>query len=167
MHKRIVALVGAATMATLVSGAGLAAASASPASPAASGTEHFYLMTTQPSASRYSVIATGLFTAGGTDVSGSKSDLVKLPGGSFKINHGGRLHVVKMQLNRTTCLANFVATAAFTVGNGKGAYKGISGSGKALISSQFIARRSKGACNPNATPVVLEQTITAKGNVKL
>ena len=91
MHKRIVALVGAATMATLVSGAGLAAASASPASPAASGTEHFYLMTTQPSASRYSVIATGLFTAGGTDVSGSKSDLVKLPGGSFKINHGGRL----------------------------------------------------------------------------
>ena len=167
MRKRIAALVGAAATATLISGAGLATASASPSSPAVSGTEHFYLMTTQPTATRYSVIATGLFTAGGTDISGRNSDLIKLPGGSFKIHHGGRLHVVKMQLNRKTCLANFVATAGFTVGNGTGVYKGISGSGKAVIKSLFIARRSKGACNANATPVVSQETITATGKVKL
>ena len=167
MHKAIVALVGAATTATLIGGAGLATASASPAGPAASGSEQFYLMTTQPSASRYVVIATGLFTAGGTDISGNTTDLVRVTGGTFKIHHGGALHIIKQQLNKKTCVADFEATAAFTVGNGTGAYKGISGSGKALISSMFIARRVKGVCNPNATPVVNEQTITAKAKVKL
>jgi hypothetical protein len=168
MRKTIVALVGAATAATLISGAGLATASASPSRPAASGSEQFYLMTTQPAANRYVVIATGLFTAGGTDISGNTTDVIKLAGGSFKIHHGGKIHVVKQQFNPKTCLANFEATAAFTVGNGTGAYKGISGQGKAVVSSMFIARRnSKGKCNPNATPQFNEQTITAKAKIKL
>ncbi len=167
MRKTIAALIGAATAATMITGAGLAAASARPASPSSSGTEHFNLMTTQPSASTYTVIASGLFTAGGIDISGSTTDTVKLPGGSFKIHHGGPLHIVKQQLNRKTCLANFEATAGLTVGGGTGKYKGISGSGKATINSLFIARRSKGTCNPNLTPVVAEQTITATAHVKL
>jgi hypothetical protein len=168
MRKTIAALIGTAATATMISGAGLAAASTRPASPAVSGTEHFYLMTTQPTASKYSVIATGVFTAGGVDVSGNTTDKVDLPGGTFKIHHGGPVHVVKEKLNRKTCLADFEGTASFTVANGTGAYKGISGSGKAVISELEIARRnSRGACNLNATPVVNEQTITAKAHVKL
>ena len=167
MRKIIASLAGGAAATMLIGGVGLASASARPAGPAVSGTEHFYLMTTLPSTSRYTIIATGLFTAGGTDISGNTTDLVKLPGGTFKIHHGGAIHIVKQQLNRKTCLAVFDATASFTVGNGTGRYHGISGSGKAAINQMLIARRSKGACNPNLNPVVNEQTITAKGLLKL
>lgn len=170
--QQLAALAGALTLAwaaaiMLVGVAGPASASTRPASPAVSGTEHFYLMTTQPSTSRYTIIATGVFTVGGTDRSGSKADLIRLPGGTFKIQHGGPFHIVKQQLNQKTCLGRLEATARFTVGNGTGAYRRISGSGKAVISSMFIARRSKGACNPNLNPLVLEQTITAKAHIRL
>lgn len=163
-----IAVVAAAAATMIASGTGLAVASASTVQRAAvSGTEHFNLMTTQPSTSKYTIIASGLFTAGGVDRSGNNVDVVKLPAGSFKINHAGPVHVIKQQLNRHTCLMNFAATAKFTVGHGTGAYKGITGSGKALISGLGIARRTKGQCNPNANPLVLEQTITATAHVSL
>jgi hypothetical protein len=163
-----ITVAGAIAATVIASGTGLAVASASPVQrPAVSGTEHFSLMTTQPSASKYVVIASGVFTAGGVDLSGNSVDLVKLPHGSFKINHGTAVHIVKMRLNPRTCLEVFVATAKITVGHGKGAYKAIKGSGKATISGLAIARRSKGRCNPNANPAVSEQTITASAHVSL
>ena len=149
-----ITVAGLAAAAMLAGGAGLASASARPASSAISGTEHFSLMTTQPTAARFTIIATGVFTAGGTDISSQTTDLIKLPGGTFKVHHGGRIHILKEQLNRRTCLAVFEARAGLTLGGGTGKYKGISGSGTALISQTFIARRSHGACNPNSTPSV-------------
>jgi hypothetical protein len=64
--RRIVT--GAAVIAVVAaaSGAGLAAASASATASANSGTEHFYLMTTQPAAAKREIVPTGLFTASGT-----------------------------------------------------------------------------------------------------
>jgi hypothetical protein len=57
--------------------------------------------------------------------------------------------------------------SGFKVGGGTGAYQ-ISGSGTAVISALAIARRnSKGQCNPNANPVVNQQTITARAHVRL
>jgi hypothetical protein len=94
-------------------------------------------------------------------------DLVKLSGGTFKINHGSAVHILKEKLNPQTCLLQFAATAKFKLEDGTRAYKGISGSGKALISGLGIARRSHGQCNPNANPLVSEQTITATGHVHL
>jgi len=167
MRKTTAAIAAAAT-AVLATGAGLGVASASQASPAASGTEHFYLMTTQPSASRYTVIASGVFTAGGTDISGNTTDKLNLPGGTIKIHHSGRIHILVQKFDAKTCLAHFKGTATFTVGGGSGAYKGISGSGKATVNVLEIAKRnSKGQCNPNAAPKVNEQTITATARVKL
>ncbi|MGD0701447.1 MAG: hypothetical protein ABSA02_16380 [Trebonia sp.] len=168
LPMRIAVGAGAVSLAAALGGAGLAAASVRPAAPPKSGTEHFYLMTTQPAASRYSVIATGVFTAGGTDIAGNTTDTVKLPGGTFKINHGGQTHVVKQQFNPTTCLGVFEGTSKFTVGGGTGKYARITGSGNATINFLGIASRTKkGACNFNANPVVNEETITATGHVKL
>jgi hypothetical protein len=168
MHIGRIAVAGAAAAAMITSGAGLTAASASTARPAAaSGTEHLSLMSTEPSASKLTVIASGLFTAAGTDRSGSKTDTTTLPGGTFKIRHGGPLHVIKEQLNQRTCLMQFAVTTKFTLGGGTGAYKGISGSGKALISGIGIARRVKGTCDPNVTPAAQEETITGTGHVTL
>ena len=159
---------GTVAVAAALCGAGLASASTGAAAPNATGTEHFYLMTTQPSASKYSIIATGVFTTGGVDISGSKTDTVKAKGGTFKIHHGGKFHVIKEELNPKTCLAQFEARVSFTLGGGTGAFKKLSGSGKALISEVAIfSRNSKGACNPNANPVVNEETITATGHVRL
>jgi hypothetical protein len=167
MHISRIAIVGAVASAMITSGMGLALAGTGSVQRKVSGTEHFSLMTTQPSASKYVVIASGLFTAGGVDVSGNVVDLVKLTGGTFKINHGTSVHITKEQFNPKTCLEVFAATAKFTVGHGTGAFKGISGSGKAVITDIAIASRSHGHCNMNANPAVNEQTISATGHVSL
>jgi len=165
---RIAVGAGAVSLAAALSSAGVADASVRAAATSGSGTEHFYLMTTQPAESTYTVIATGVFTAGGTDIAGNTTDTVKLPGGTFKINHGGQPHVVKQHLDPRTCLGVFEATAKFTLGGGTGKYAGITGSGNATVDDLAIAaRNAKGVCNFNANPVVNEQTITAMGQVKL
>jgi hypothetical protein len=159
---------GAVAIATALCGAGLASASTSAPALSAAGTEHFYLMTTQPSASRYTIIATGVFTTGGVDISGSKTDTASVKGGTFKIHHGTAFKIIKEEVNAKTCLAQFEASVSFTLGNGTGAYKKLSGSGKALINEMAIfARNAKGVCNPNANPLQNEQTITATAHVRL
>jgi hypothetical protein len=162
-----IGLVGAVAAAMVASGAGFAVAGASTVRPAASTNETFNLMSTVPTASKYVVIASGKFTAGGTDISGSSTDLVKFSNGTFKIDHGTAIHIIKENLNPKTCLAVFEATAKFTLIDGTGAYKHISGSGKAVVSGLFIAPRSKGQCNPNGNPSVSEETITASAHVSL
>jgi hypothetical protein len=164
MRKTIAALAATAGVTALVTGAGLAAASPSPAT---SGTEHFGLMTTLPGASKYTIIASGVFTAGGVDISGNSTDTAKFANGSFKIHHGGKVKVVKEQLNPKTCLELAIVKVKFTPGGGTGAYKGLSGSGKATVNDLAIGSRSKGHCNPNANPVHNEETIAATAHVKL
>jgi hypothetical protein len=164
MRKIIAALAAAAGATVLVTGAGFAAASAR---PALSGTEHFTLMTTQPSGSKYAIIASGVFTAGGVDTSGNTTDTATFANGSFKVHHGGKFKIIKQQLNQKTCLAVFEAKGPLTLGSGTGAYKGISGSGSAVISEMAIFKRTKGSCDPNVNPVSNEQTITATAHVKL
>lgn len=167
LPMRIAIGAGAVSLAAALGGAGLAAASVRPAAHPTSGTEHFSLMTTQPAGSSYAVIATGVFTAGGIDVAGSPTDTIKLPGGTFKINHGGQLHVVKQQFNPVTCLGVFEATAKIKLGRGTGKYARITGSGSATINDVGIGRRTKtGACNVNANPAVNEETITATAQIK-
>jgi hypothetical protein len=52
-------------------------------------TEHFQLMITSATSSTFSVIATGVFTAGGAGHSGNKVDTLVFPTSSFKITHQG------------------------------------------------------------------------------
>jgi hypothetical protein len=166
--SRKLAAAGTAAVAIALCGAGLASASTGADALSSTVTEHLYLMTTQPSASRYSIIATGAFTAGGLDISGNTTDTAKFKGGTFKIHHSGAIRIIKEKVNSRTCLAEFEGTARFTLGDGTGAYKKLSGSGKALISELAIfSRNSKGACNPNGKAVVNEQTITATAHVRL
>lgn len=161
---------GAATaiaLAGVLSGVGLTSATASPATAAWSGTEHFFLMSTKQTADRSAVIMTGLFTLGGLDIAGSTTDVIRLPGGSFRIFHGSRPHVLTNQFNSSTCLGRFKARVKFTIGDGTVRWRGITGSGTATISGLSIGRRTSGACNPNVRPLVSEQTITATASVKL
>ncbi len=165
MRKTIAALAATAGAVVLVAGAGLAVASASPAGT--SGTEHFYLMTTENSGAKSELIATGVFTAYGTDIEGSSADTAHVTGGTFKIVHNSGFKIIKESVNATTCFAVFEAKTPFKLTSGTGAYKGISGSGSALITETEITAKSKGKCNPNVNPVANEQTITGTAHVTL
>jgi hypothetical protein len=165
--RKITAALTTAAAAILATGVGLGTASASPAAPAAaSGAEHFYLMNASATSNRLSLIATGVFTGAGVDISGNSSDTVQLPGGTFKIIHSangpGASHA-----NPTTCFATFSGTSPFTVSGGTGRYKHISGSGKAVITFVGIAPRAHGKCNFNANPVAQQETIVGTAKVHL
>ncbi len=161
-----ISIVAAAAASMIASGAGFAVASTGAAQRhASSGTEHFYLMTTEPSASKYTIIATGFFTAGGVDMSKNAVDSVKLAGGTFSVRLGLPGNITKSVVNPKTCLAEFAVTFKITLGDGTRAYKGIGGSGTAVVSAIGITSRSHGACNPSVNPTVEEQTITAVAHV--
>lgn len=164
MRKTTVTLASAAAASVIISGAGVAAASPR---PAASGTEVFHLMTTSATARQLSLIATGVFTAGGVDISGSTTDTVKFANGTFKINHPGK-GTGTHSLNPKTCLFTSNATGKYTVSDGTGAYAGISGSGTAKISFLGIAaRNSAGKCSTSLKPVSAQETIIGTGHVSL
>src|SRR5260370_38275333 len=84
MRRTIITAIGAATAAAMISGAGLAAASAR---PAASGTEHFQLMTTSATSNKVSAIFTGTFTPGGVDIEKGNPATQRPPGGTLTITH--------------------------------------------------------------------------------
>jgi hypothetical protein len=165
MRKTTAALITAAT-AILATGAGLGTASASPAAPASSGIEHFYLMTTSATSNSSSVIAAGVFTAAGVDISGPSTDTVQLPGGTFKVHHPGQTSG-SPKLNPATCFVTDTGTGKFTISGGTGKYKGLTGSGQVVINIVGILARSDGHCSRNVNPDAWHQTLTGTANVHL
>jgi hypothetical protein len=161
-------ILAAATVAALAATIGITSAAAAPATakPSVTGTEHISIMSTSASPKApESIIVTGVFTAGGKDVSGNNVDAIKLPGGSFKIHHAGP---ESQSLNAKTCLLAVNGTGTYKIAGGKGAYKGISGSGKYKLTIRAItARTAAGKCNTNAAPVAWQFMVMAKGPVSL
>ena len=75
LRGKILGGMGVVALVAVVAGTGLTAASASQVGASVrSGFEHFQIMTTSETTSRQSIIATGLFTAGGVDHSGARVD---------------------------------------------------------------------------------------------
>ena len=145
-RTRLLAAASTAVTAAALAVSGLAAASA--ATPAASGTEHFQIMTTSSSGRAPStMVATGGFTAGGLDHSGG---------------HG------KQSFNPKTCLFVISQHGTFKLSSGTGKYAGISGHGTYRLSIMAVAARTaKGKCSQKAPPVAWEQIIKASGPVTL
>jgi hypothetical protein len=170
MRRTLTILIGVAATATMITGAGVAAATTShPASPrpAATRIQHFQLMTTSATSNKESIIALGsVFTAGGVDHSGNTVDRVVFPGGTFKIRHSpgkGPQH-----FNAKTCLITINQHGTYTIGNGTGRFKGISGHGKYRFSIVAVgARNSKHKCSQSKPPVAFQQVIKAQGPLKL
>jgi hypothetical protein len=168
--KRIVSLITAVTAVGAAAAAALwlavPAGAAPTVRPAVSGIEHFQLMTTSATATKIPVIVYGsLFTSAAVDHTGSTSDTLVFPNGSFKINHSKV--PVHMHFNGKTCLLQASGTGKVTLFGGTGAYKGISGKPVAAVSILGIAASSKGKCNTKKPPVVFQQLIKAAGKVTL
>ncbi len=166
MRKTLATAVTAISVTAALGGAGLAAASASTtARPAASGTEHFQIMTTSASSRKQTIIATGLFTAGGVDHSGNSVDKVVFPGGSFTIKHSAGKG--PQTFDPKTCLLTLSLHGTYVAGHGTGKYKGISGHGKYQLSILSVFARSGGKCSQSKPPAAWEQIIKASGPVSL
>ena len=143
MRKIITSAAVAATAVALLGGTGIAAASSH---AAVTKTESFQLMSTSGT-NKSSAIAYGAFTAAGVDTSGAhNTDTLTFSNGTLKLVHkktGGSQH-----FDPTTCLLTVTQTATYTLGNGTGAYKGVTGSGKATVNILGIAaRNSAGKCS--------------------
>jgi hypothetical protein len=166
MRRTFAAAIGAISVAAMLSGAGLAAASTTAgAAPAAHGTEHFQIMTTSATASTNSIIATGLFTAGGVNHAGNTTDKAVFPGGTFKIKHSPGKGT--QTLNPKTCLLTLNLHGTYTIGHGTGKYKGIGGHGNYQLSILAIGAKSGGKCSQSKPPVTFQQIIKASGPVSL
>jgi hypothetical protein len=163
MHKTLAAVIGAVSVTAVLGGASLAGASAR---PAASGTEHFQIMTTSGTSKTSSIIATGVFTAGGTDTRTSSSTGTEtFPAGTFVITHSKGTGT--QTFNPKTCLLTVNQKGTYTLGSGTGAYAHISGSGTYQISILAIAAKSGGKCSMKLPPVSWQQVIRASGPVSL
>ncbi len=166
LRNRILAGVSVLVVAGTAAIAGVTSASASPAAPSgSSGFEFFSLVATSPSGPS-SIIATGVFTAGGVDHPGNKVDTAVFPDGTFKIAHSGGTGTPRF--NPKTCLAVIALNGTYQVGHGTGAYAGISGHGIYRLNITFIgARNSAGKCSSSLPPVAYQQIIKAQGPLNL
>ena len=113
-----------------------------------------------------SVIATGAVRAGGRDISGNKIDAMKFPTGTFRIAHMG--HPEGQPHPERPAWSALRAGGTYTLSQGTGAHKGISGSGRYKLSIELVARRaSNGKCSMNVKPTSFQFMVDAMGPVSL
>jgi len=158
--------VGMVAVAGALAATGLTAASAA-AGAGSPAFEHFQLVTTcTANNAPSSIIARGVFTAGGVDHPGSKVDTVVFPDGTFKIAHSngtGTPH-----FNPKTCLNTIVLNGTYRLSGGTGAYAGISGHGIYRLNILIVAaRNAAGKCSDKLPPTAFQQIIKAQGPVSL
>src|SRR5215469_17183101 len=132
------------------------------ASPAhATGTERFQIMSTSATSSTASVIAAGVFTAGGVDHTGNKVDTFVFSNGSFKVAHSGPSTA---HLNPKTCLLTVVGHGTFKLSGGTGAYAKIKGTGTYKLNILAVAaKNAAGKCSQKMPPTAFQQIVKATG----
>jgi hypothetical protein len=164
MRKILASAFIGATAVAAMGGAGIAVAGTH--APAAK-TESFQMMTTSGTASSFSVIATGAFTAPGVDhesQSGNTGTFV-FANGTVKVRHSrGR---GQQSFNPKTCLLTINEHGTYRLTGGTGKYAGISGAGTYKLNILGIAARSGGKCSQTKPPLAFHQVINASGSVKL
>ncbi len=168
LRSKILAGVSVVAVAGAMAATGLTAASASQAAGAgSSGFESFQLLKASAADNApTSIIARGVFTAGGVDHPGNKVDTVVFPDGTFKIAHSNGTGTPRF--NPRTCLSVITLNGTYRLSGGTGAYAGISGHGIYRLNILIVAaRNSAGQCSHTMPPTAFQQIIKAQGPVSL
>jgi hypothetical protein len=154
--KRQLLLAGLLAMAGAIVLPGVAAAGST------SGTEHLQLTTVNGSPG--SILARGVFNAGGTFYpKGSHGDLSVFPTGAFTIHHSGGS---TFTLNPKTCFLKADLSGSYTLKGGVGDYSGIDGSGTYTgTETGVFPRNPNGTCATKGQPTGLVLKVSAKGPV--
>jgi hypothetical protein len=137
-----------------------AVATASPSS----GTEHVRIVTTTLNGPG-SIIARGVFNAGGTDYPGNHTDLASFSNGAFSIHHHGPSTGT---VNPNTCTLKLSGSGNFSIKHGFGAYSGLTGSGTYTFKAVgTFPRNENGTCDTSGSvqPTSFQEIITATGTV--
>jgi hypothetical protein len=183
MRKTIATLVGAAATATMITGAGVAAASAGhpaaathpaaidlaathPASrhAAVTRTEHFQDVSASLTSNKSPVAAYGAFNAGGVDTQGNGNvDTFTFPGGSFVVKHKATHD--HSRFSKRNCAGTERQRGTYKISEGTGKYAGISGSGHFRLRVLIVARHTSHGCS--GKPVAVQVIIRARGPVTL
>lgn len=165
-HLRLLTAAGTMLTAAAIAVSGTLAAAAASGNSGASGVEHFQIMSTSATATRDTVIAYGVFTAGGVDITTSATtDTFKFPDGTVRIRHSAGTG--PQTFNRQTCLFTVHQHGTYTVLGGTGKYAGISGHGRYRLNILAVAPRSHGKCTQKAPPVTFELIVRGSGPVHL
>ena len=139
-QRRMARLVG-----TVVVGGLAVAAVPSAAGAATQGAEHFRLVFSSQTAPG-AIFASGVFSAGGTDYQGNRTDEAAFPDGAFAIRHGA-IHPT-FTFNAKTCTGHLSGSGPYRLSNGFGAYEKIKSTGTAhLQGSLATGRNPNGTCN--------------------
>jgi hypothetical protein len=167
MRRTFTAAIGAVSVAAVISGAGLAAASASPARSATPMEQFRGMSISVPGTGTLNIIATGAFTAGGVDIiTGLTTDIYRFPGGTIHIRHHAA-HSAQT-INNRTCLFRVSERGPYRITGGTGRYKGISGSGTGTLSIvAVLVRDSKGKCSLALPPAATQLLLNLHGPIKL
>ena len=163
--KRIVSIATAAGAVMAAAATALwLAVPAGASSAGVTGTENFQIMTTSATSSTASVIASGVFTAGGVDHQGNKADTFVFSNGTLTVAHSGPSTA---HLNPKTCLLTIVGHGTFKITGGTGAYAKTSGAGTYKLSILAIAAKVAGKCSMKKPPTAFQQVVKASGKVSL
>ena len=123
------------------------------------------------------ILVTGAIGDYGTTVSQNASgkvdangdfEKVTLKQGGFIVNATGlnkKLNSVKPTINRSNCSFSLSGTGPTTIGDGTGAYAGISGNIAITVAFAEIAKKTAKGCSPNARPLASYQSISGSGSV--
>jgi hypothetical protein len=142
---------------------GAAGPAGASAGPSRLGTERFQIMTTSPTARKLTIIATGVFTDGGTltgDLTQGVTGRAVLRSGTFKIisNNGSGAGIY----DPADCLNLYQGNSTYELRDGTGKYARIQGSGRFSFKLTTIyARNSKGTCT--SAVAAYQELITLHG----
>jgi hypothetical protein len=164
--KRIISFVTAAGAVIAAAAAALwLAVPAGASSAAVSGTEKFQIVNTSATSSTASVIAAGVFTAGGVDHTGNKADTFVFSNGTVTVAHRGPSTT---HINPKTCLLTVVGHGTFKITGGTGTYAKISGAGTYKLNILAVAaKNAAGKCSQKLPPTAFQQIVRASGKVSL
>jgi hypothetical protein len=134
---------------------------------------------TNTSATKGKILITGAIGDYGTTVSQDANGKVD-PNGAFEkvtLKQGGfivnatalnkKLNSSQPAVNKTNCSAAFTGTGPVTIGNGTGAYAGITGKVTITVTFAAVLPKTAKGCNPNQNPPAgaSYQSITGTGSV--
>ena len=165
---RLLWAAGSVLAAGAIALSGVVAATAAPRAAGAddSGIEHFQFMSTSATSNQSTVIAQGVFTAGGIDIATSNlTDTIKFPSGTIRIRHSPGTGPTSF--NPHTCLLTVNQHGTYKLLSGTGKYDDISGHGTFQVHILAVAARSQGKCTQRKPPVAFELLIRASGPVDL
>ena len=153
---------------TVITVCGAAAFAATSAATPSTKTERFTLITTSTAAKQpaYSVIATGAFIDGGIATHERTGGLMlHLSSGTITLaGHKPQPQVTKTE-TATACMQTSSSSFSYTIAEGTGAYKGISGSGRVTGHDAFVEQLAHGSCSANFAAA--QGVMTATGTVSL